>query len=304
MKTNLFKSVFILLLVSSIGFYACSEDTVNKEADQTTTAKNSRTNPLEYIGIEHNAFMEVFTQKLEESYANRDWSRVEFLSDDYRATFATVMNDAFHTRYTRSNSTVSFQEEVYDQLNINEWYNCSGITTLDIAASVLNDTATSRDREFTMNLLNDLFNAANNARDNSDAFNTMREVVLHHEALILAQDWGADERYALGAVAVAKHSRDFWENYDFSVFRNAARAQGQTGIIGKRDIDPRSGIIVGADTAGYVVGGVVGGTGGSFAGPAGTVGGVLGGKAAGAWIGSAGAAAAVAIYDAWCDFFG
>jgi hypothetical protein len=305
MKKNLFKSVFILLLVSSIGFYACSDETINTEADQIETTKTRHTNPLEYIGIEHNAFMQVFTQKLEGSFANRDWSRVDFLSDDYRATFANVMNDAFHTRYTRSNSTVSHQEEVYDQLNVNEWFNCSGITTLDIAANVLNDRATSRDNMFTMNLLNDIVNAANNTRDNSEAFNAIREVVLHHEALILAQDWGEDERYALGAVAVAKYSRDFWENYDFSVFTNSAqgRAQGQNGMIAKAD-DPRSGIIVGADVAGYVVGGVVGGTAGSFAGPAGTVGGVFGGKAAGAWVGSAAAATAIAIYDAWCDFFG
>jgi len=36
---------------------------------------------------------------------------------------------------------------------------------------------------------------------------------------------------------------------------------------------------------------------------AGTVAGVIGGKVVGAWAGSAAAATAIAIYDAWSDFF-
>ena len=117
--------------------------------------------------------------------------------------------------------------------------------------------------------------------------------------MILSEEWNSNETYALGALAVAKHSVQFWKNYDFSVFENSKLAKASR----KKEANPRSSIIVGADVAGYVVGGVVGATGGSFAGPAGTVGGFLGGKAAGAWAGSAAAATAIAIYDAWSDFF-
>lgn len=294
MKKNLFTSVFILLLISSIGFYACSDDITTIESDETVNAKNTRTNPLEYIGIEHNVFMESFTRKLEESHNSRGWHRVNFLSDDYKTTFASVMNEAYRERYTQTNSTVDYQIEVYDRLNLKEWFDRDATTSIDIAEGVLRDTATDRDREFTMNLLNDLYNAINSAQTDAEAFNNIGDVVTRHESLILSQNWSAGEEYALGAVAVAKYSAEFWKNYDFSRYNSGARLD---------DVNPRSGVIVGADTAGYVVGGVVGGTGGSFAGPAGTVGGVLGGKAAGAWIGSGAAATAFAIYDAWSDFF-
>lgn len=291
MKKNFFKSLFALLLVSFIAFYACSEDTINNDAQQTEIVKNAYTNPLEYIGVEHNNFMLDFTRKLEDSFLNGEWNRAAFLSDDYKRIFANTMNNAYHSRYTQTNSTVSYQKQVYDQLDLSEWFDRDNVTSLDLAAAVLNDRATSRDREYTLNLLHDLFNAANNAATNAEIFDAIKAVVTAHEQRILSQHWNDNEEYALGALAVAKYSAEFWKNYDFAVFTRGAER------------DPRSGIIVGADVAGYVVGGVVGGTAGSFAGPAGTVGGVLGGKAAGAWAGSAAAATAIAIYDAWCDFF-
>ena len=290
MKKILFKSLFALLLVSFIAFYACSEDAVSPEMEQTTQVKNN-TNPLEYVGIEHNNFMREFTQKLEESFTNREWDRAQFLTEEFKAAFARTMNDAYRVRYTATNSTEDYQRQVYEQLDLSEWFDRDNVTSLDLAANVLNTRASAKDREYTMNLLNDLFNAAQNATTNTEAFDAIKAVVTVHEERILSQEWRSDEEYALGALAVAKYSAEFWQNYDFSPFTRGAER------------DPRSGIIVGADVAGYVVGGVVGGTAGSFAGPAGTVGGVLGGKAAGAWAGSAAAATAIAIYDAWTDFF-
>jgi hypothetical protein len=288
MKKNVFRTVFVLLFVVSMGFYACSEDATNTETDQTVTPKATFVNPLEYVGIEHNEFMQVFTQKLEESFHNGQWDRVAFLSNDFKYTFSSVMNDAYHMRYTQTNSTVAYQMSIYDQVNINEWFDGDNNTSLDLAANVLNSNATPRDRDFTMNLLHDLFVAGNSP----DAFNAVGAVINHHEQLILSETWTPNEDYALGAIAVAKYSKIFWESYNFSVFS-----------YGAEDVDPRNATIVGADAAGYVIGGVTGGTAGSFAGPAGTVGGVLGGKAAGAWVGSAAAATAFVIYDAFVDFF-
>lgn len=239
--------------------------------------------------------MEVFTQKLEESYRNRLWDRASFLSGDYKLAFARVMNDAYRARYTQTNSTVDYQLDIYNQVNLDEWFDNDATTSVDLARNVLNQRATNRDRQYTLNLLNDIFIAAATATSDADAFQALRAVIRQHESLILSQNWGANEDYALGALAVAKYSTIFWENYDFSVFNSNDASEN--------DISPRSGLIVGADTAGYVVGGVVGGTGGSFAGPAGTVGGVLGGKATGAWVGSGAAATAVSIYDAFVDFF-
>ena len=54
---------------------------------------------------------------------------------------------------------------------------------------------------------------------------------------------------------MAKHSVQFWKSYDFSVFNKSKLAKSYN----KKDMNPRSSFIVGADIAGYVVGGVVGG---------------------------------------------
>jgi len=221
-------------------------------------------------------------------------NHIEFLSDKYRTQFSKVANDAFHSRYSESTSTVSFQESLYNNLKIKEWFNRNSTTELDLAEIVLSEKASEKDKKFTKDLLKDVFNTIKSASDDESAYKALEKVISRHETLILSEKWNSNERFALGALAVAKHSTQFWKNYDFSVFSTPNTTAMR---------NPRSSIVVGADVAGYVVGGVVGGVGGSFAGPAGTVGGVFGGKAAGAWIGSGAAATALAIYDAWSDFF-
>ncbi|WP_035664061.1 hypothetical protein, partial [Flavobacterium sp. ACAM 123] len=169
---------------------------------------------------------------------------------------------------------------------------------------VLKNKASNKDEEFTINLLEDINTTSTRSYSSEEeAYKTLEEVIIKHEKLILSQEWSSEEKYALGAVSVAKHSVQFWKNYDFSIFGDSKLSKSYSA---KSD-DPRSSIIVGADVAGYVVGGVVGGVAGLAVGPvtlgAGTVAGVLGGKAVGAWAGSAAAATAIAIYDAWSDFF-
>lgn len=173
-------------------------------------------------------------------------------------------------------------------------------TLLKTAKTNSKNATSNKEQEFTNNLLQDIYEVSSKGYNSEEeAYIALEEVVKKHEKLILSEEWSSEETYALGALAVSKHSVQFWKNYDFSVFENSELSKSSK----IKETNPRSSIIVGADVAGYVVGGVVGGTGGSFLGPAGTVGGVLGGKAAGAWVGSAAAATAIAIYDAWDDFF-
>lgn len=309
MKKNKFKliAIFTLLFSASI-FNACSSDVVN-EIDTVSESQN----PLEYVGIEHNKLMAEFTIILEESYKKNQWSKIEFLSDDYITQFSSIMNDAYHKTYEKTTSTVDIQKNVYSQLNLTEWFDNDNETSLDLAKAVLRkgtysksaknvlkNKASSKDEEFTTNLLQDIYTtSAKSYSSEEEAYKALEVVIKNHEKLILSQEWTSEEKYALGAVAVAKHSVQFWKNYDFSIFSNSKLAKNYSG----KEKDPRSSILVGADVAGYVVGGVSGGVAGSFLGPAGTVGGVIGGKLAGGFTASATATAAIAIYDAWSDFF-
>lgn len=287
----------LFVMISIIGIItlnSCNDESMTENVNNTESSsiiyqkRSGLKNPLEYVGIEHNEFMSKFTYNLETSRNNGDWNNVLFLSEDYKENFAKVMNQSFHSCYSESTSTIQTQIDFYDQLNMNEFFDNDSTHELNLAESVLNSKATQKDKEFTMNLLTDVYNVINNATDDVNAYIELEKVIIKHENLILSENWSSNEDYALGALAIAKHSSEFWKNYDLSKISSS---------------NPRSSIIVGADVAGYVVGGVVGATGGSFAGPAGTVGGFLGGKAAGAWIGSGAAATAIAIYDAWSDFF-
>lgn len=245
--------------------------------------------------------MEEFTHYLELSYNNEEWSDIDFLSGEYKTQFSKISNEAFLKLFPESNSTTAKQEIIYDDLKMDEWFNNDSIDELMLAEEVLNERATAKDKEYTMNLLNDVYKAINNSPDDQKAYEELEKVIIRHENLILTQNWDSNEDYALGALAVAKYSTEFQKNYDFSKF-----SQNNSGYANKAK-NRRSSLVVGADVAGYVIGGVVGGVAGVTVGPitlgAGTVAGVIGGKVVGAWAGSAAAATAIAIYDAWSDFF-
>lgn len=283
------------------GLWACSDEFSANDANEDKFSLNENSNlrnrmdmnPFEYVGVEHNLFMEKFTKHLEESYQNGEWNDIEFLNEAYKIKFSEIMDLAYHSQYEYSTSTVSYQMDIYDQLDLDEWYDGDEITPIDLANDVLENNASLKDKEFTLNLLNDIFQTTNNITDNELALIELEQVILRHEELILSEEWQENEDYALGALAVAKHSLIFWRDYDFTKITNY-HAKGR---------NPRSAIVVGADSAGFVIGGGVGAASGSFLGPAGTVGGFLGGKAAGAWAGSTAALTAIGIYDAWNDYF-
>lgn len=291
----IFRLATILTLI--FGVYSCSDDS----SDTTALQRKQWSNPLEYIGIAHNIYMEEFTHYLELSYNNEEWSDIDFLSGEYKTQFSKISNEAFLKLFPESNSTTAKQEIIYDDLKMDEWFNNDSIDELMLAEEVLNERATAKDKEYTMNLLNDVYKAINNSPDDQKAYEELEKVIIRHENLILTQNWDSNEDYALGALAVAKYSTEFWKNYDFSKF-----SQNNSGYANKAK-NRRSSLVVGADVAGYVIGGVVGGVAGVTVGPitlgAGTVAGVIGGKVVGAWAGSAAAATAIAIYDAWSDFF-
>lgn len=157
-----------------------------------------------------------------------------------------------------------------------------------MAQKVLNEHASEHDRTFTMNLLNDVYSKVYNSRDDKEAFANLESVISYHERVILSEKWNSDENYALGTLAVIKHSTNFWKSYNFSTFSNVKAPNARNSAV-----------------VGYVVGGVTGAATatGSFLSPAGTVGGFVGGKLVGAATASATVASAIAVYDYFVDFF-
>ncbi len=300
----------LFVCISSIGllfFNSCNQDSLTENSilkenstDISTFQRSVNENPLDYVGIAHNEYMKEFTKNLENSFNQGKWENISFLSSEFKTNFSQISNEAFIKLFPNSDSDTNKQEVIYNELDINEWFDNDSTNELMLAESILNSKATQKDKEYTMNLLTDVYNAVNNATSDEIAYNELDKIIIKHENLILSQGWSSNEDNALGALAIAKYSAEFWKSYDFSKFN-----QGNTNLAGRRN--PRSSVIVGADVAGYVIGGVVGGVAGVAVGPvtlgAGTVAGVLGGKAVGAWTGSAAAATAITIYDAWSDWF-
>jgi|SRR5690554_71478 len=295
-----FKKVSLGILgiaILALGLWACSDDIQSESTSSTNNSevsyleRNMNVNPLDYIGVEHNLFLEQFTIQLEDSYEQGEWDDINFLSNEFRYKFSEIMDETFHISYENSTSTISTQIDIYNQLDLNEWYDGDDITPLDLAEEVLESNATIKDKDFALNLLNDIFETTNDYTDDELAFIELENVITQHENLILSQDWEENERFALSALAIAKHSLIFWRDYDITKF-----SSNQTN--GK---DPRSSIIVGADAVGSIIGGGLGAAGGSLLGPAGTIGGWFGGSFFGGIQGSAGAITAIGIYDAWND---
>ncbi len=181
-------------------------------------------------------------------------------------------------------------------MNFNEWFDKDSDNELELAETTLDANATPRDREITMTLLREIHDAITNAVDDQTAYEELEKVISKNEEIILSQNWKEGENNALGAIAIAKYSTQFWKNYDFSVFSKGGKPK-----------NPRTAVVVGADVVGYVVGGIIGGVSGTVVGTvtfgAGTVAGVLVGKVVGGFVGSGTAMTAIGIYDAWSDWF-
>lgn len=68
---------------------------------------------------------------------------------------------------------------------MDEWFNNDSIDELMLAEEVLNERATAKDKEYTMNLLNDVYKAINNSPDDQKAYEELEKVIIRHENLIL-----------------------------------------------------------------------------------------------------------------------
>jgi hypothetical protein len=289
-----FFSLIMLFLTFTLN--SCSEDSKLEQlesSDLKNKSYSANINPMEFVGVEHNKFMTEFTALVEEHKNNGGFKDIEYLSDDFRDEMSVLLHQANNSYYPENNTTVEFYQNAYDSINIKEIFT-SRNNMLKSAQVVLSNQTTEKDKEFTMNLLNDIL-----YYDNSNSkFKSLQDLIAYHESIILNESWKENETSALGAVAIAKHSNIFWTNSNFL----NGDYEGKT-----TQSDPRSGIIVGADAAGYVIGGVVGGVAGTtVAGVtfgAGTVVGVIAGKFVGGFVGSGAAATGIAIYDAFTDFF-
>ena len=176
-------------LVLSLTFITCNED-----EDSNLEVNSELVNPMEYVGIEHNKFMAKFTNSLETSYKNKNWTKVEFLSDSYVEQFSSVMNKSYHKQYEFSTSTVEYQKNIYKELDLSEWFDSDETTSLDLAKSVMksgrhlksarNNTeniATDKDQQFTNNLLQDIYvTSSKEYNSEEEAYLALEKVVNKH----------------------------------------------------------------------------------------------------------------------------
>ncbi len=317
-KTKMKKTTkLITFLISLIVLLSCSKEDISIN-------KVNQENPLENIGIEHNRFMLEFTNHLEKSYESEEWDNIEFLSVDHKKKFSEIMNVTFNNLYPESGSTIELQMEIYDKLDLNEWYDGDNRTGLDIAKevlvgnlasdiikakNVLKKNTTSKDAEYTINFLEEIYTVASkNLSTKQETFDEINKVVKKHENLILSESWLPQETYALGSLAIGKYSSEFWNNYDYSHYAN--KSNNKTSLKKKLE-DPGDGWIVAADVAGYVIGGAIGAVIGieitifsvGIALPVGLTA-FIAGKLIGSFMASSAALTAQAIFNAWSDYLG
>lgn len=301
------KKTFFALLCYSFMFtilWSCNSESQQSNplpAKDKFAERNNLVNPLDHIGIAHNAVLDAYMSKFIVSYNNNEWEGVNYPSQEFKQKFCNISNEAFLEVFPNSNSTPALHETVYNRLRIEEWLDNNPSNEIALATEVLDSLATEKDKDFTLNLLNEIYFAIYNTPNQSMIYLELERVVAKHEGIILSQNWNPNETFALGALAIAKYSTQFWKNYDFSrITHNSSGARIK--------IDGQSGCVVGADVAGYVIGGVsgviVGTTAGWWTFGAGTVGGFLAGKAVGAISASGLAGMLWDIKESWGNFLG
>lgn len=134
-----------------------------------------------------------FTNHLEKSYERGEWDNIEFLSVDHKKKFSEIMNVTFNNLYPESGSTIELQMEIYDKLDLNEWYDGDNRTGLDIAKevlvgnlasdiikakNVLKKNTTSKDAEYTINFLEEIYTVASkNLSTKQETFDEINKVV-------------------------------------------------------------------------------------------------------------------------------
>ncbi len=317
MKTKIILAIMALSL-SLIGLMSCGEDAENSVAGDSVAARQQminniqNVNPLEWVGVFHNDVLNNYVDNLEKSYSNNEWKDINLKSDDFKKKFCEIMDQSYDMSCSEIASTPEIQEKMYDLMQFKEWFS-DDLYQFDLAVKVLEEQASTKDKNYTIHLLSDLLNAVQNPTDDQTSMDNIGNIIAEHEALILSQTWTDDETFALGALAVVKHSHQLWSNYDWSIFDNnvVSFKSGLTDKVKRASQKVEDGAAVAADGIGYVVGGVIGATSGVVLSaplvgtctiPAGVTGFVVG-KAAGAVLASGGVITAIAIYNSFCGFF-
>ncbi len=307
MKSSILFPILLFFCLFCGLFHSCADmddlDVVNAldesnynsyETDSSVAIYYQQSNPLDWVGQAHNDLLDTLMIVLENSFCEGKWENITFRSPDHYSLMADIMHISLERKFPDSVLAVESFEVVFDEMYLDEWFDGQNPDALYFAENVLADSASRKDSLYTMNLLNALFNVSIVASTADEGFAMLDSVISEHEVLILNETWKDHETFALGTLAVAKYSNEFWSNHPISFSCSA----------NPRSPDPRSTLVVCADAAGYAAGGVVGATSGSVLGPAGTFGGLVGGKFLGAWVGSGAAGTAILIYDSFMDFFG
>ncbi|MCB0702764.1 MAG: hypothetical protein KDC55_08655 [Ignavibacteriae bacterium] len=293
-KLNLFAMLIIVLFTSS-----CSDEKITSSEDfQGVYETIYITNPLDSLGIIHNEILSEFVYNLEYSYLNDDFDGVTFPSNDFNTNIASSLNKAYDSTSYFSSSTQQLQEDLLDSLDLDNWFSSANYTAMfyDVE-KILKDYASTQDSIFTINLINDIKDIIISGTSN-DVFDELETIVNSHETLILAEDWDSTEVFALSALAVAKHSTQFWKSF----FNTHLAKMSKNNKVQYSNGDKA--LVVGADAAGAVVGSIKGAIIGSVVSPvAGTIGGYFAGKIVGGVSASSTAIAVLAVRDLWADLF-
>lgn len=295
LRLRFFLTLLFLLIASS-----CSEEklTNHKEQNHSAGLIVYTTNPLDSLGIIHNDILEKFTIYLEEDYLDGDFVDVIFPSNDFNSNVASALNKACDSTPYFSTSSVQLQKDLQDSLNLNNWFSSSNYSTMfSDVEDVLKNHVTTKDSLYTINLMNDIKDIILQGTTN-DVFDELETAINLHESLILAQSWDSSEVFALGAIAVAKHSTQFWKDFFTAPYGKKVKYNNLLYSNGEKAL------IVGANAAGAIVGSIKGAIVGSALSPsADTIGGYFAGKVAGAFIGSGAAMTYIGVKNFWVDLF-
>lgn len=295
--------IAIMLLIGVTAFMSCNEKSSSVVENEFTQPIVYTINPLEDVGIEHNVLLTEFVRLLAISDSIGEFDNLIYPSNDFTTKLAELTNQTYLNMYQGSTSSSSYWVTLYNDMSIDTWYTDSGDVTqmFQSAETELIANATYQDSMYCMNFLNDFKTLINSTSNNS--LDDLYQLIILHENSILNQSWDSTETYALGMIAVAKHSCLFWNDYfplfTPPIFNKQPSLQG-TAV----NEETKQAVVVASDVVGAIVGTIKGAAAGTVMAPgAGTVAGMYVGKVAGGFLASSTALGVIAVVNFWGDLF-
>ncbi len=301
MKSFIIKNVAILIF--SLIFISCeqSNPVYNNSSDFGHYTLYS-TNPLEAIGIEHNIILTEFTRLAKISELNGEFENMTYPSIPFKSKMASLMNTTYHNVYPGSNTTELTWSNLYTIMNIDSYFQANGDVSFMFleAESILSLHATLKDYNYTMDFLNDISELLDSPDSTLDVLVEMQSIVASHEQAILSESWGSNETFALGTIAVAKHTCQFWIDYYIQNPSSKVDIKNYDLPVLLANKKLYKGTVAAADMIGAIVGSIKGATIGSGICPgAGTLVGYYAGKVAGGALTSSAALGIFGVIDFW-----